>query len=236
MAKRQAALGSKVKLRQVCASQCVSVGVSVMLVAAGHKFCNICQAKNAIRSSENQYVYSTYRCPSLCPSSTLSSEARFAAFRLSLPLPLYCSHVHPPGHAHYAPQTNHTQTTEMSRKFSFMAPLTPFAISTILSIACCLPACQLTSCHCLCPCACPPWCAPRTTFSSYCCWCRFWLLQPWDLCVLSWYWRWWCGCPLSAWWPINCKLEFWMCPRRINRITGVQNCSAHFNDIQWLLS
>lgn len=58
MAKRQAALGSKVKLRQVCACQCASV--SVMLVAVGHKFCNICRAKNAIRSSENQYVYSTY--------------------------------------------------------------------------------------------------------------------------------------------------------------------------------
>lgn len=151
--------------------RCALVSVSVMFVAVGHKFCNICQAKNAIRSSENQYVYSTYRCPSLSPPAHCHPKLVLLLFGSPHPyLPLSCSHVHPPGHAHYAPQTNHTQTTEMSRKFSFMAPLTPFAISTILSIAC-LPACQLTSCHCPCPCACAcaRWYAPRPTYSSYCC-------------------------------------------------------------------
>lgn len=48
---------------------------------------------------------------------------------------------------HYVPQMNHTQTTEMSRKFSFMAPLMPVAISTIPSIALAPSRDSLTSWH-----------------------------------------------------------------------------------------
>lgn len=80
--------------------------------------------------------------------------------------------------AHYGPQMNRTGThtytlpftftiankrSEMKRKFSFMAPLTPFPVSSLVAIYA-----ALTSWHC-------------SLISDADCDCRPWLQQPWDL-------------------------------------------------------
>jgi len=112
--------------------------------------------------NENQYVYTSI--------TYIVSSFRFSFFFFfffGLPVSSLLPFTRPrlPFYAHYVPQMNHTQTTEMSRKFSFMAPLTPFAISTILSIFHLLafpflPVRQLTSWHwflfwsCYCYCLC----------------------------------------------------------------------------------